>query len=305
MLISVSIALTAALMLLGMGNEVMLWINWATAGILSYIIWNNVSRFNLQGGRELKAYGISWPILTAGFQFTYCHFPQYDSYFKVPPQVLVLLLVISTSMSLWQRRQSTIKCLLLGLLIGAVSSAVPHAILWLLLFPITSYTMRCWSARNAFSVLTGAAFAIWVVYCILFFVSGPDQANELFASFSDILKAEDYQLFQCLGLWQYLFMGITLLLLIFYSITGFLIHAGQSIRVDYSIKLISLISLVFTVLMVFDEQHFFSNLSFFSLFIALQLTIHQANIRSQLHEWWILFIILAYSVLCLLPFFFG
>lgn len=299
--ISFSIVLTVALILLEAGNAVMLCINWVTAGIVAFIIGECIVRFKLHEGFENKTLSISWPLLTAGLHFACCHFPKFDSFYKAPPQILGLMLVISISMSLWQRRQATIKCLLLGLFIGFVSAAVPHAILWLLLFPVTGYTMRCWSARNAFSVLTGTAFAIWIVYCILFFVQGADAANAMLASYGSILRSEDYPLFQGLGLWQYLFMGISLMLLIFYSVTGFLINAGQNIRTDLSLKLTSFISVIFIMFMVFDVRHFYSNLCFFLLFIALQLTIHQASIRSQVHEWWIVLINLVYIALCILP----
>lgn len=303
-LIFVSIALTAVLMLMGMGDEVQLWTNWFIAGLLSAVSWRIISRFNLQGGSELKAFGISWPILTAGLQFVYCHFPSADHYAKVLLLVIVQMCCLSLSMSLWQRRRSPFKCLLLGLFIGLESLVVPQSILWLLLFIVVGYYMRCWSMRNTACVLTGAFFAVWVGYCLRFFLNGAAEADALILAYSVILRDESYAPLLALHLWQYLFMGLTLLLLIIYSLSGFLLGAGQSIRAASSIKLISVLSLSFVVLLPFDILHFFGNLSVFSLFISLQLTIHQANVRSIFHEWWILLIILSYIALCLLPLFY-
>lgn len=302
LLISVSIITTLVLMLFGMGNHIMLWFNWASAGILSLIIWNSISRFNLQGGSELKAFGISWPLITAGFQFSYCYFPATESYYKTAPQVIAMMLMISVTMSLWQRRQSTLKCLLLGFIIGLISSVVPHAILWLLLFPIACYYMRCWSARNMLSALTGAAFAIWIAYCSHYLLEASSEANQMLHAYAAIVRDEDYVTpFLNLGLWQWMYMGITLLLLVVYSISGLLLGAGQSVRTSSSIQMISVFSLVYLFLMAFDVSHIFSNLCFFSLFISLQLTIHQANLRNRLHDWWIIVVIIIYNSLCFLP----
>lgn len=304
LLISVSIALTTALMLLEVGNPIILWLNWATAGCLSLIIWNSISRFNLKGGSDLKAFAITWSTMTAGLQFCYCHFPERDSFFKVAPQLIALMLALSSAMSLWQRRRSTLKCLLLGLIIGLASTAIPHALLWIILFPVAGYYMRCWSSRNAFSMLTGVAFAVWVVYCARFILQSPAVADHMFRSYAVIMGDEDYStLLQGLGLWQYLFMGISLLMLIIYNISGLLLGAGQSIRASSSIQLISMFSLVYTFLMAFDVCHFLSNFSVLWLFISLQLTIHQANVRSMLHEWWIILIIIAITALCIVPLF--
>lgn len=280
----------------------MLWGNWAAAGLLSYLIWLNYSRFNAQGGSELKAFGISWPLLTSGFQFAYCHFPQLDDFAYTLVLGVALMLTLSLSMTLWQRHQATLKCLILGLLIGLFSTIVPQTILWLLLFPVVCYFMRCWSLRNACSVLTGTVFAVWVVYCAIFLAQGSESADQMIGSYRAIMLQEDYSiLLQGLGLWHYIFMGITLLTLLFYSFSGFLLGAGQSIQTNFSIQLISMFSLVFLFLMAFDVHHFFINLGLLSVFLSLQLTIHQADVRSALHEWWIVLVILIYAALCIAP----
>ena len=306
LLIALSVVLTAALIVLGVGSRVMLCVNWAAAGVLSYIIWDSISRFSLKGGRELKAFAISWPLLTACLHFGYCHFPPSDSYVKALLLVTAFLLFLRLLMSLWQERSQTSICLLTGALIGLLSVALPHALLWLLLFPVSGFMMRCWSMRNVCSLVSGTLFALWLSYCALFWFGGEARADAMWSPYAEILLDDDYGvILQGLGLWHYLYIGITVLLVIFYGVTGLLFDAGVTTRASSSIKLLSLIGLIYLLLMLFDGTHVFLSFAVLSMTIALQFTFRQSNVRSAMLEWWILVVILGYTALCILPIFLG
>ena len=295
---------TAALILLGAGSHVMLCYNWLMALLLGYVIQQAFSRLDLKGGSEFHTIAIVLPLLTAGFDFIYCHLPQYDHFYKVPLLTLVLTLLLSVTMSLWQRHHSPFKCMLLGLLIGTSSTFVPHTILWLLFFPVAGFYMRCWSSRNVCSVLTGTALAIWCVYCVLFFVDGAEAASAMLHGYSVILQTEDYALyFHGLGLWQYLFIGLSLLLLLIYNVSGYLVGTGQSVRSYESFQMLATISLLFLLLMAFDLQHFLANFGLITLLISQQLTIHQSSSRSAILDWIILLVMVVYIALCITPLF--
>ena len=282
----------------------MLGYNWLMALVLGYVVLQAFSRLDLKGGSEFHTIAIVLPLLTAGFDFIYSYLPQYDHFDKVPLLTLVLALVLSVIMSLWQRHHSPFKCMLLGLLIGSSSTILPHTILWLLFFPVAGYYMRCWSSRNVCSVLTGAALSIWCVYCALFFIEGSDAASAMLYAYSAILQTEDYSLlFQGLGLWQYLFIGLSLLLLIIYNVSGYLVGTGQSVRSYESYQMLSTISLLFLLLMAFDLQHLLANFGLIIFLISLQFTIHQSNSRSAILDWIILLVIAVYFALCIAPLF--
>lgn len=304
LMISASIVLTIVLTLLCPDDGLVLWTGWAVAGLLSYSIWNVISHFDLKGGTELRAFGISWPLLNAALSFTYCHFPHPEQFYYELVQLVAMMLVISITMSLWQRRSSTAKHLLIGLLIGLLSTLLPHTLLWLLFIPLASYHLRCWSTRNMFSAITGALFGIWVVYCLRFFGIGLESASALLPQYAAIICDEDYgQLLTGLGLWQGLYLGFVLLLLIIYSFTSLLLVSDQAVRVGSFIQLFTSLSLLVTLLLWLDVEHFYSNVNLPVLFIALQLTIHQANLKSALNEWWTLVAILLFNALCIVPFF--
>lgn len=301
-MILLSIGLVVALMLLGNANPVILWINWGVSGLLATGIWHIVARFRLDGGSSLRAYAISWPLLSLTSNFTYCYFPQNDLFYKSIGQQLALLAVITLVMSLWQRRIAILKHLLIGLVIGVTSALLPHVILWLLLFPLACYHMRSWSSRNMFSVITGVVLGIWFVYCGLFFIKDLPTANSLIQQFSVILAPDDYHFIrQGMGLWQCLFLAFIALLLLIYSASSLAFNAGQSVRAGASITLITTLSLAMVLLLLLDLQHLTTYIGILSLFLSLQLTIHQTNLRSALNEWWTIFIILIGTALCILP----
>lgn len=273
------------------------------AGVLSAGIWHIVSRFSLDGGINVRAFAISWPLLSLTSNFSYCYFAHTDLFYKNIAQLVAMLGILTLFMSIWQRRQSILKHLAIGLIIGLISTLIPHAILWLLLLPIASYYMRSWSSRNMFSTLTGSLLGIWFVYCFLALWQGIPAADKMVEQYAIIMQKDDIQtLTQSIGLWQSLFLGVTALLLVFYSAIARLINTG-SMRSSSSILLIATLSLMLIVLLLLDQRHLTTYLNMFALFLSLQLTINQSNLHSAFNEWWILVLLLIFTALSILPFF--
>lgn len=290
-------------MILGDASPMPLWINWVMAGILSAGIWHIVSRFSLDGGVNVRAFAISWPLLSLTMNFSYCYFARTDLLFKNIAQLFAMLAILTLFMSLWQRRQSILKHLLIGLIIGLVSTIIPHTLVWLLLLPIASYFMRSWSARNMFSAITGALLGIWFSYCGIALWQGLSAADEMILQYNIIVQEDDIRLLvQGMGLWQYLFLGFTAVLLIVYSASALFVNTG-SIRSSASIQLIATLSMMLIVLLLLDMRHLTTYLNTFALFLSLQLTINQSNRHSAFNEWWILVLLLISASLSILPFF--
>ena len=305
-LILLSAALVAVLALLGQATPKALWSAWVTAGVLSAGIWHIVARFRLDGGASVKAFAISWPLLTASLCFARC-------YLVIPGtddegvwgivQQLALLAFLSLQMSLWQRRVAIIKHMLLGLIIGLTSTLCPHALGWIVLLLIASYYMRCSSLRNMMSALTGIVLGIWVVYLAHFIFIGIDAADGMMAAYLRLFQAPPLAELTAMGTWCTAFVAYVGLLLLVYAMAGLAIDVGQTVRAEASIVLVSVLSLVMMGLLVLDAAHLATLLPMLATLLALQLTIQQANLRSALVEWWILLIIAVGAALCLLPHF--
>ena len=305
-LISLSAGLVAVLVLLGQATPKVLWGAWVTAGVLSTGIWHIVARFRLDGGASVKAFAISWPLLTASMCFAQCYLVTQgsgDEGIWGIVQQLALLAFLSLQMSLWQRRVAIIKHLLLGGIIGLTSTLCPHTLLWIVLLLIASYYMRCSSLRNMMSALTGIVLGIWVVYLAHFFFIGIDAADGMMAAYLGLFQAPPLERLVAMGTWSTAFVAYVGLLLLVYALAGLAIDVGQTVRAEASIGLVSVLSLVMMALLVLDASHLATLLPMLTTFLALQLTIQQANLRSALVEWWILLIIAVGMVLCLLPYF--
>lgn len=302
-LIFLSIVVNVVLMLEGGFSPVPLWVNWVMAGVLASSVWRIVAGFSLDGGANVKAFAITWPLLSLTMNFSYCYFAHTELLYRNILQLIAMLAMLTLILSLWQKRVSILKHLIIGLIIGVVSVVVPHTILWLLLLPIASYFMRSWSPRNILSAITGILLGIWIAYCIYFIGWGETAANQMIAQYASITRSEDFlQLFQGIGLWQYIFLGFMGVLLIGYSASAGVINTG-SVRVGASVSLIIALGFALVVLFFLDLRHLPAYLDMFALFLGLQLTIHQANHHSSINEWWTVAIIVVVAVLCILPLF--
>jgi hypothetical protein len=230
-------------------------------------------------------------------------------------QQLAIITIISLQMSLWQRRIAIIKHLLLGLIIGLISTLHPHLILLVLLLPIAGYYMRCLSPRNLLSALTGTVLGIWIIYLILCILpllgskeGGIEAADQMIMAYSPYrLLSAPLQTFltpqTLFSPWQLALLVYVVLLLLIHTLTSLAVDLGQSVRAEASIMMLSISSIAFIVLLIFDASHLSIHLVTLALLLALLLTIHQANAHHPLVEWWILLIQLVGMALCLLPLF--
>lgn len=310
LLILLSIALVVAQMILDDANVYALWTNWTFAGIISVGIWYVTKLYKLCGVNEGKSITISWPLLCACLNFSLCHFPYTEHFWWGILLIIAMLSALAILLSLWQGTSTVGWHLVIGMLIGFISTLLPHTLLWLLLLPLVDYHMRSWSWRNASGTLTGAVLSIWIVYCTLFLweeymgptASGLFSADQVLRNYALLIDPENFNLMSVgFDLWQLLFLSLMALLVIIYSISALLLNVGNSIRTDASISLISTLSISMVVLLFFDITHLSLYISLLALFLSIQLTIHQANVRTSFNEWWTLFIILAMMSLTALP----
>lgn len=301
LLVVISAALIVGQMILTDGNPLVLWGNWATAGLLSAGLWYVMGRFHLGGVTEGKALAITWPLMSITLNFAYLYFDITYPYFRGLVQLFALMGIITLVLSIWQEEQSTLRTLCIGILIGLSSTFFPHTILWIFMVPFIMFHMRATSSRNVFSILTGALLGVWFDYCLLFF-QGPEVADAMLLQYLDIFQTNHYiQALHALNLWQWLYLAIMALMVIVYSISAMLLGTGHSMRASASIMLLSTLSIAAVIFLCFDLMHTALYICQLSLFLCIQLTIHQANLRSSANEWWTLFIMVLCVVISILP----
>lgn len=283
-------------------NPIILWSNWVVAGGFALILWNILGRFHLGGVSDGKALAITWPLMSVTLNFSYLYFaPDYPFYQGIL-QLFALMSMITLMLSIWQEESATLRNLSIGLFIGFCSTFFPHTILWLFMVPVALFHMRSTSSRNGFNVLTGAILGVWIDYFLLFVIQGPDTADRLFLQFVDIIDMADYAYaLSTISLWQWLYLAMLALLVIVYSISAMLLGTGHSVRSSASIMLLSTMSIAQVFFLCFDLGHTALYICQLALFLGIQLSIHQANIRSSANEWWTIFILLLGFAISVLP----
>lgn len=297
----ISAALIVGQMILTDGNPLILWCNWLAAGALAVSLWYIMGRFHLGGASEGKALAITWPLMSITLNFAYLYFDITYPYYRGLIQLFALMGFITLSLSIWQETQATLRNLCIGILIGLTSTFFPHTILWLFLVPFLMFHMRATSSRNIFSILTGTLLGIWFDYILLFF-QGAEVADAMLMQYLEIFQVNHYvETFLSLTLWQWLYLSIMAILLFIYSISTMLLGTGHSVRSNASIMLLSGLSIAAIVFLCFDLAHTTLYICQLSLFLSIQLTIHQANIRSTANEWWTLFILALCVCISILP----
>lgn len=301
------LVLLSALLIVGQisladADFIILGTNWLTAGVLATGVWYLMGRFHLGEVSEGRAIAITWPLMSAAQNFAYLYFDPQFPFYLGQIYLLVLLFIIMLILSTWQELHSTPRNLCIGLLIGLIATSFPHAILWLLLVPLITFHMRSASSRNVFSILTGAVIGAWIAYCLLFILKSPESADAMLFRFSSIIDFPDYYAtFSSFSLWQWLILSILTLLVIVYSFSAMLLGTGHSVRASASIMLISTLSIAGVIFLCFDISRAAIYISQLALFLCIQLSIHQANLRSSVNEWWTIFIILLIVIISLLP----
>lgn len=295
-----NIFVVAALAMVGSYNVPMLWLNWLVTGVLTWGIWHVVSRFRLEGGADIHAFAIAWPLLTAMVNFAYCQLPCAGPFYQVHILLLAFMLLLFCVSTLWQDRRAIATHLAMGLLIGLSSALQPQALLWLLFAPLWCFVMRCWSLRNLMSTLTATLLAVWVVYCYSYAVGGSPQADVFLSRYVACWSLPALPA-GVTGLWQLTFIIAMLAVVLAYSIRGLFAGSNLTVRAAAVVHYFSLQALVLLLFFGLDSLHFGLHVSLLSVLLGLQLTITQANIRSALHEWWLLLYIVIIALLALLP----
>lgn len=302
MLILLSAVLVVGQILLTGADPFVLWLNWGVAGIFSLGLWLLMGKFHLGGVSDGKSMAIVWPLMSVTLNFAYLYFNPSNPVLFGLLHLSALMGIITLMLSIWQEEQATLRNLCIGLLIGICSTFFPHTILWLLLIPLAMFHLRSTSLRNGCSILTGALMGIWIVYCLYFIGQGAEAADGIIRKFSELFDMASYvEVLSSFSLWHWLFIAMLVLMVIIYSLSAMVLGTGHSVRASACIMLISTLSIASVFFLCIDINNTALYICQLALFLCIQLTIHQANLRSSANEWWTIFIILLSFGISVLP----
>lgn len=300
LLIIASLVLTLAQIYLGQGEQMTLLANWAGSGFLAFGIWSILSRFHLSQEGHSQAVYISWPILATSINLTVCTMGATRPWAELLSLASVLI-ILTLGLSTWQQKRAPWPFLYTGLLTGAMSLYQIRFLLFLVLIFVFFYHMRSWSWRNFWSLITGTIMGFWGAYVACFALRSEAVADQMVLS---ALSATELRLeIPQLDLWQWLFVGLLLVEMMFFAITGLFRNLGTSIRTHASILLLTTLSLLQVIASIVDISNFQQHLGILALYMSILLSLHNVNLRSTANEWWTVGIVVLCMALVAIPLF--
>lgn len=296
LLILCSLALTVAQYLLGAGEWLPLVINWIGAGALATGIWTILTRYTLGQEGHCQAIYISWPVIATSLNLALCTMGGYEVWMDIFT-LSCFLIILAIALGTWQQKKSSWSYFLIGVIVGLMTFCQARLLLLallLLLLLVVFYHMRTWSWRNFWSLITGNVLGLWCLYVASFFLMGEEWADDrILQTFTNIgIQTTLPQL----DVWQWMFIALLLVEMLFFAVIGLFRNIGTSIRVHSSIVMLitlTLIQLGFSVITLANYQQ---HLGILSLYMSIQLSLHNINLRTEANEWWTVSIV----VLCML-----
>lgn len=311
--VACSFLLVVALIILSDANPLALMLNWLASGAFAWIIKDIFKKHHLGLVDRDHSISISWALISIFLNYALLYINEYEptvvgSYWfgissgiwKDLLQMGAFLFMLATAIDTWTHRIDAGRYLLIGALIGGVSTVLNYSIAWLLLFPFIFYLMRSWSKQNCGSLISGLLLAIWVRYVITMIIAGETQADAFIISYRTLIDnlipgKIDYTF------WEWIFIAFTGLLLIIYSISGFAINVAKTVKAHSSVVMISLLTILLTSFAILDLSHLPNYIGLLSIFLSLQLTIHQSCIIDGKNEWWTIAALIIFAVITILP----
>lgn len=298
LLIIASLVLTLVQIYLGQGEQMTLMANWIGSGFLAFGIWSILSRFHLSQEGHSQAVYISWPILATSINLTVCTMGVTSPWTELMSLGGVLI-ILAIGLSTWQQKRAPWPFFYTGLLTGAMALYQIRFLLFIALIFVFFYHMRSWSWRNFWSLITGTLMGLWGAYVVSFATRGETVADQMVLS---ALSATEIRLeIPQLDLWQWLFVGLLLVEMMFFAITGLFRNLGTSIRTHASILLLTTLSLLQVVVSIADISNFQQHVGILALYMSILLSLHNVNLRSIANEWWTVGIVVLCMALVAIP----
>ncbi len=298
-LIFFSAAIVAAQSWLG---DIAWWIpvaNWAVSALFALGIQDFISRNRLGNVRHSVPFVIAWVLLTSATNFAALYLEGDMPLWKILLQMGALLVILNLTLMTWQRTDAPAICLLAGIIVGLLSVIYAPTIYWLLVLFFAAFFMRSNSVRNFWSTLSGVFLGIWVSWVTVFFLFGEDTAGNILRNLGSVFPVT-FALPE-FSLQSWIFIAVVALLLAVYTSTGFLLNIGDSLRSTSCIQLFSVLAILFAVFTFLNVSQLELYVCLLSLLLAVQLTFHHTNLSSDIHEWWIIFVLITMMLLGIVP----
>lgn len=267
---------------------------WISAVVFAYGLRNIIVHFNFASHENNHFFAIPLAIISPFLTFLITDFGA-DTIVLLY-QILAFLGIMTLIALVWQQKISTIPLLVIGFIIGLISTQTPYFIFLLLLTPVFLYILQAWSGPNLGSTFTGFVLAVWLVYVFKFFVFDEASANAIFVSCVDFV--DNLLVFDgVFSIIELIFIVTVVLLIIIYYIYGYFFNAAKTVKAHAFFVTSSVFSFLLAIFAIVDISHLPYYASLISIIFAFQLSIQQSCSKDATTEWWILSILFGYVLI--------
>lgn len=300
LIISISLIHTLAMTFLAGVSSVTFLINWAVAGGCAFILWDIIEKHRLASLGRNHSRSIAWALISLMLNFVAVNFPGETHDFRSLSLLVGFISFLYISIESWQLKIAPLHYLILGTIVGLLSTYYSFCLYWLLLFPALFYFMRSWSKHNLASLGFGFFFSIWLRYIIQYLIFGEASADNIILSYLSVIEHLIPDTFNY-NIYEWIFIAITALLIIIYSIMGFAVNMTKTVKASATITMLSLLSLIISIISIVDISHLTNYIAILALFMSAHMTNLQSYANDIKIDIFILIILLVYAVLDILP----
>ena len=279
---------------LGQKSFIPLLAIWISTVCFAVGIRNVIVRFNLFSQDSNHSFSISLALLAPFLTSVYAYFGTNHLEFLI--QALGFLFVLYLVSYSWTDKICTIPLLFAGFIIGLETINSSYVVLWLLLFPIIFYFMRCWSGRNFGSIVTGFALAIWSIYLFYFFAADEEKANNFVLSLGSFVP-DLFVYLHSYSIIEWVFISFTAILIIIYYIYMYFGNPAKTIIAHSTLLMYSVLSILLGLFALIDLSHLPNYAVLFSIILAFQLSIQQSYNKDTHEELLVLIVLSVYQIL--------
>lgn len=289
-LVLLSIAAIAIQILLGGADWLALTLNWGVAGVVAFLVWNMVESYRLGRNVSQGLIAVPWVLLSVAFncsqRWFYVELPRWE-YFLL---FIAFYFVTQQGLRSWAESFSSGRMLIIGIIIGLLSTLYPYCILWPLFALFIIYHMRIFNLRNILSVFSGALMGVWVYFCLSYASGNKGLISGLLDSYSSVFLLH-YDTFMMNDLWAWIALSFMVAIMLIFALLSMSPGSGSNLRSHTSLMLAATMTLLLVALALLDLTHFDLYLPMGILLLSLQLVIRLSDVRGTTIEWWTVFIV--------------
>ncbi len=244
--ILLSLIILAVQGFLGMADWWVLCGNWLIAGLICLGLTAVLNNQRLIAFNQIMVSVKVWVLLAGLMNLSAIYVASSISIGQLYLIAIGFTALFMTSFFCWQNKQMPVRSLSMGAIVGVLTLLYMPTILWIVVPLLVLVYLSSWSKDNLACIFTGFVTLVWVNYCLLSLCGSDSLANDYLVSFYAAWNSMTYSLPTLVGdgYTGLVFLGVVLLLLIYYVLVGLLSSSLNSLRMRSNVSLMVIVGIL-------------------------------------------------------------